>query len=60
MSHKGHKEFLRKNLINTRGGIFDIMCGYMNSLSLQMTLLRRLTYAGDGMGVGLYFVKEVA
>ena len=32
----------------------------MNSLSLQMTLLRRLTYVGDGMGVGLYCIKEVA
>ena len=32
----------------------------MNSLSLQMTLLRRLTYAGNGVGVGLCCAKEVA
>ena len=60
MSHKGHKELSRKNLINTRGGIFDIMCGYMKSLSLQIALLRRLIYAGSGMGVGLHCAKEVA
>ena len=41
-------------------GIFDIIYGDMGSLCLQMTLLKRLTYAGNGMGVGAFCVKEVA
>ena len=52
--HKEHREFLRKNFNNTRGRIFDIMREYMNSLSLQIALLRRLAYAGDGMGAGFF------
>ena len=48
------------DFINTGGRIFDIMSGYMNSLSLQITLLRRLTCADDGMGAGSFCVKEVA
>ena len=35
------------------------MRGYMNPLSLQIALLRRLTYAGDGIGVGSFCDKEV-
>ena len=45
---------------NTSGGIFDIIRGDVDSLSLQMTLLERVTYAGGGMGVGAFCVKEVA
>ena len=48
------------NFINTSDGFFDILFGQMNSLSLQTTLLRRVNYAGDGMGVGSFCVKEVA
>ena len=36
------------------------MHGYMDSLSLQMALLRRLTCAGDGMGRGTFYFKVVA
>ena len=41
-------------------GVFDIIRGDMDSLSLQKTLLERRNYAGDGMGVGAFCVKEVA
>ena len=41
-------------------GIFDIMLTDMDSLCLQMTLLERVTCAGDGMGVGAFCLKEVA
>ena len=39
---------------------FGIIRTNMHSLSLQIAQLRRLTYAGNGMGVGLYCAKEVA
>ena len=48
------------NFINTSDGVFDILQVQMNSLSLQKTLLERRNYAGDGMGVGSFYVKEVA
>ena len=32
----------------------------MNSFYLQTTLLRRVNYAGDGMDVDAFYVKEVA
>ena len=48
------------NFINTGDGIFDIIRGDMGSLYLQTTLLEREAYAGDGMGVGAFCVKEVA
>ena len=32
----------------------------MHTLSLQLTLLKRVTYAGNGMGVEAFCVKEVA
>ena len=41
-------------------GIFDIIYGDMGSLSLQTTLLKRGNYAGDGMGVDAFCIKEVA
>ena len=40
-------------------GIFGIMLADMDSLSLQKTLLERMTYAGDGMGVSAFWLKEV-
>ena len=40
--------------------IFGIIHTNMNSLSLQIALLRRLVYAGDGMGSVLYCAMEVA
>ena len=46
--------------INTGDGIFDIIRGYMGSLCLQATLLRRRNYADDGMDVGPFYFKEVA
>ena len=46
--------------INTSGRIFDIIRGYMGSLCLQATLLRRKNYAGGGMGVDAFYFKEVA
>ena len=48
------------NFINTSDGVFDILLGQMNSLCLQKTLLERMTYAGDGMGVSAFCLKEVA
>ena len=48
------------DFINTSDGIFDIIGGDTGSLCLQKTLLERMTYAGDGMGVGAFCVKEVA
>ena len=45
--------------INTGGGIFDTIGGDMGSLCLQTTLLERVTYAGDGMGVSSFYFKEV-
>ena len=48
------------NFINTSDGFFDILLGQMNSLSLQKMLLERMTYAGDGMGMGSFCDKEVA
>ena len=48
------------NFINTSDGVFDILWGQMDSLSLQKTLLERRNYAGDGMGVDAFYVKEVA
>ena len=41
-------------------GVFDIIRGDMGSLCLQTTLLERRNYAGDGMGVGSFCLKEVA
>ena len=48
------------DFISTAGGVFDIIHGDMGSLCLQTTLLERINYAGDGMGVGSYCAKEVA
>ena len=48
------------DFINTGGGNFGIIHGDMDSLSLQKTLLERMTYAGDGMGMETFCVKEVA
>ena len=41
-------------------GIFDIIGGGMGSLCLRTTLLERRNYAGNGMGVGSFYLKEVA
>ena len=46
--------------INTGDAIFDIILGQMGSLCLRTTLLERMAYDGDGMGVGLFYLKEVA
>ena len=48
------------DFINTGGGNFGIIRGDVDSLSLQKTLLERMTYAGDGMGMGSFCDKEVA
>ena len=48
------------NFINTSDGVFDIILRQMDSLSLQKTLLERRNYAGGGMGVDAFYVKEVA
>ena len=40
--------------------IFDIIRGQMNSLSLQIALLEQVVYAGVGMGIGSFCVKEIA
>ena len=48
------------NFINTSGGFFDILMEEMDSLSLQKTLLERRNYAGGGMGVSAFCLKEVA
>ena len=41
-------------------GIFDIIRGDMDQLCLQTTLLARVNYAGDGIGVEAFYFKEVA
>ena len=43
-----------------RNAIFGTIYIDMCSLSLKTTLLKRLTYAGDGMGVDAFCIKEVA
>ena len=50
----------RMGWCHTSGRIYDIIRSDMDSLSLQKTLLERMTYAGDGMGVGAFYFKEVA
>ena len=42
------------DFINIGGEIFDIIGGDMDSLCLQTTLLERVNYAGNGMGVGSF------
>ena len=56
----GVRGFNTLHSTNTGGGNFGIIRGDMDSLSLQKTLLERMTYAGDGMGVGAFYFKEVA
>ena len=43
-----------------RNTIYDIIYALMDTLSQLTTLFERRTYAGDGMGVSAFCLKEVA